>query len=197
MTTATSSLGRYAWHAAGLCQSDPDDFFGQNGGSADSARRICTDCPIRLACLEQAMVAESGLSYSMRAGIWGGLAPRERAARDRVRVDVAKLADPKPPKSKPVQKQSRGGGRPLAPCGTKAAYERHQRRGEDVDVACREWREEYLAARRRQPAQCGTSGGRSRHQRRGEPVCPDCRAAHKRAERRRLAKKTAGPSTRS
>ena len=33
---------------------------------------------------------------------------------------------------------SKGGvmGRPLAPCGTPAAYRRHKKRGEDVDPAC-------------------------------------------------------------
>lgn len=52
----------------------------------------------------------------------------------------------------PAEKQAayrdrrRGGPpRPLAPCGTVAAYRRHQRRGEPVDAACRD---AYNAAHR-------------------------------------------------
>jgi len=29
----------------------------------------------------------------------------------------------------------------VRPCGTEAAYRRHLRRGEDVDLACRQWRD--------------------------------------------------------
>jgi hypothetical protein len=52
-------------------------------------------------------------------------------------------------------KHGQGGpvGRPVtAPCGTAAAYKRHQRRGEPVDAACREawnaWQRDYYRTRK-------------------------------------------------
>jgi hypothetical protein len=39
-------------------------------------------------------------------------------------------------------------GRPLAPCGTRAAYERHLRHGEHPDFACKVASARYTAARR-------------------------------------------------
>lgn len=198
---------RLDWQAAALCRTDPDPFFCEQGGSANDARRICAACPVRLQCMTEAMTVEDGLGYAMRGGIWGGLTPRERDKWDRVRVLAPTPADsdskpqpapePEPTSATPDVPRKHSGGRPLAPCGTRAAYERHQRRGEEIDVKCREWREEYAASRRRRPAVCGTGSGRSRHQRRGEPVCRDCRRNHQRAERRRLAKKKAAAATAS
>jgi hypothetical protein len=42
--------------------------------------------------------------------------------------------------------------RPLAPCGTRAAYDRHFRRGEPVDEACRLAAREYYRKNYANPA---------------------------------------------
>ncbi|GAB3117979.1 hypothetical protein GCM10027160_29370 [Streptomyces calidiresistens] len=95
------------------------------------------------------------------------------------------------------------GARPLAPCGTTAAYSRHRRRGEEPCQPCRDaynasQRARYRRARRRAGlpacvlAPCGTPSARRRHRRRAES-CPDCAlslkpcgtpAAYKRHRRR-------------
>jgi hypothetical protein len=49
-------------------------FFPCRGESAEPARRICADCPVRQQCLEFA------LSHGIVHGIWGGLAERDRRA---------------------------------------------------------------------------------------------------------------------
>lgn len=81
----------------------------------------------------------------------------------------------------------------LAPCGTVAAYRRHQRHGETPCNACREAM--AAAARDRRAglpagpgrggwerdeadlAPCGTAAAAKRHQRRGEPPCHACKLA--------------------
>ena len=40
--------------------------------------------------------------------------------------------------------------RPLAPCGTYGAYQRHLKRREEVDQACRDAARAYVAARRQE-----------------------------------------------
>ena len=62
-----------AWQADALCaQTDPEAFFPEKGGSTRDAKRICTSCEVRDACLEYA------LQNDERFGIWGGLSERER-----------------------------------------------------------------------------------------------------------------------
>ncbi|MFF1958008.1 WhiB family transcriptional regulator [Streptomyces sp. NPDC058220] len=181
MSRAPDTLpGRYDWHAAGRCLPKPDLFFADFGGSADRARSICAACPIQLLCLNQAMEQENGLSYTYRHGVWGGLTPRERADRDRVTTQVPRGPDAPPKKTRP------GGKRPLAPCGTRTAYERHQQRGEAIDAACADAYETYREGRRK-PAQCGTRGGYSKHLRERTAICDPCRAANTAANRRLCA----------
>jgi len=59
------------------CSQLPDVFFPNEyefGSQTDIrlAKAVCARCPIRLQCLEYALIANE-------AGIWGGLLPRERA----------------------------------------------------------------------------------------------------------------------
>jgi WhiB family redox-sensing transcriptional regulator len=62
-----------AWQSDALCaQTDPEAFFPEKGGSTRDAKRICTSCDVRDACLEYA------LQNDERFGIWGGLSERER-----------------------------------------------------------------------------------------------------------------------
>lgn len=80
--------------------------------------------------------------------------------------------------------------RPLAPCGTEAAYRRHRRRGEHADAACRaanvaatQNRKARQAPAPRQraerpPPPCGTKAAYERHKRLGESPCQPCRDAN-------------------
>lgn len=45
------------------------------------AKRICERCPVRQACLDEAMATERADLGTARAGVRGGLTPQERAAR--------------------------------------------------------------------------------------------------------------------
>lgn len=73
------------WTEEAICSSvDPDLFFPEKGGSVRAAKAICRGCPVRTECLEYALAFERGdngthTSYA-EAGIYGGLAPRERRA---------------------------------------------------------------------------------------------------------------------
>lgn len=65
------------WNEAGACFGmDTNIFYPERGWSAAPAKRICSDCPIRLECLSWAM------EHTQRIGIWGGLNENER---DRLR----------------------------------------------------------------------------------------------------------------
>lgn len=66
----------YGWQNQAPCSGhDPDLFFDaaeRDPGAADLAKDICHTCPIRLQCLDRAML------LSEDYGIWGGLTPVER-----------------------------------------------------------------------------------------------------------------------
>ncbi len=65
--------GDEQWQELALCaQTDPESFFPEKGGSTREAKRICTGCEVRDACLEYALANDE------RFGIWGGLSERER-----------------------------------------------------------------------------------------------------------------------
>ena len=75
-------------------------------------------------------------------------------------------------------------GRAPKPCGTRAAYQRHLRRGETPDEACTAAKRAYdrershaRGARPRRDAPCGTAAGFERHRRRYETPCQACRDA--------------------
>ena len=69
--------------------------------------------------------------------------------------------------------------RELQPCGTRAAYQRHMRRGEQPCKACREAnRTRALEEWRKRNAQsCGTNAGYQRHVKAGERPCAACKRA--------------------
>ncbi|CAN5922823.1 N/A [soil metagenome] len=61
------------WATEAKClNADPDVFFPEKGGSTREAKRICSECTVRVACLEYA------LEQDERFGIWGGMSERER-----------------------------------------------------------------------------------------------------------------------
>ncbi len=61
------------WQAKALCsQTDPEAFFPEKGGSTRDAKKVCTECEVKVECLEYALANQE------RFGIWGGLSERER-----------------------------------------------------------------------------------------------------------------------
>jgi WhiB family redox-sensing transcriptional regulator len=73
LRTEDEDEGVLGWQERALCaQTDPEAFFPEKGGSTREAKRVCTSCEVRAACLEYA------LSNDERFGIWGGLSERER-----------------------------------------------------------------------------------------------------------------------
>ncbi|WP_413102268.1 hypothetical protein [Streptomyces sp. Inha503] len=88
-----------------------------------------------------------------------------------------------------TQPARRRGHRPLAPCGTVSAYQRHVRKHEPIDEACRQ---ANTAAKRKQTGagkslepitNHGTTGGYKRHLYRGEAPCEDCLLAERERSR--------------
>lgn len=70
-------------------QQDPDLFFAESPADVETAKAICIDCPVRLACLSGA------LDRREPWGVWGGelvvagvVVPRKRP-RGRPRKEVA------------------------------------------------------------------------------------------------------------
>ncbi len=81
-----------SWHERGLCSGhkDPDLWHYDNAvtiGVQDEqvnrsvqAIQICSDCPVKLDCLEQGLEPENLLwSISGHGSIWGGMLTSERA----------------------------------------------------------------------------------------------------------------------
>ena len=63
------------WSDRALCaQSDPEEFFPDNGQSVAKAKAVCRACPVETACLAYA------LEHDLRFGVWGACTPRERQA---------------------------------------------------------------------------------------------------------------------
>ena len=61
------------WMSQGECiGADPDLFFPSSGESTTEAKRICSCCTVRKACLQYAMVER------IDHGIWGMTSERER-----------------------------------------------------------------------------------------------------------------------
>ena len=67
------SDGELEWQENALCAvTDPEAFFPEKGGSTREAKRVCTQCDVRVDCLGYA------IAHDERFGIWGGLSERER-----------------------------------------------------------------------------------------------------------------------
>ncbi|MFF9129155.1 WhiB family transcriptional regulator [Streptomyces sp. NPDC014806] len=122
MSTVTLP-NRLAWAERAACRGyDLDLFFSESDYNVDAAKRICAGCPVRTECLDEQLRNEDGSRY----GIYGGLTPRERS--QLVRVST---------------------GRKVAPCGTHSAYNRHVKKKEPIDEACRAAKREAERKRRR------------------------------------------------
>lgn len=74
------------WRAWAACAgSDPEMFYPldpEDAAQAAAARAVCARCPVRAACLAEAMAVEDP---ARRWGITGATTPRERTALHRAR----------------------------------------------------------------------------------------------------------------
>lgn len=76
--------GADTWRDRALCREvDPEMFFPEQGEPATLARRICRRCPVRGACLDDAI--EAGEKF----GIWGGMSIKDRKVIARARARAA------------------------------------------------------------------------------------------------------------
>lgn len=90
---------------------DPALFFAERGDDTAMAKWICSGCPVRDTCLQEA------IDNLEQFGIWGGYSPRERRAiSNGETVDERTL---------------------VAVCGTRGGYQRHRRNGEESCDKCR------------------------------------------------------------
>ncbi|WP_107469372.1 WhiB family transcriptional regulator [Streptomyces sp. Tue6028] len=119
------------WELRAACRDeDPELWF--SGRTRETATAICNACQVLPECRAAVLRREAGLSRCDRAGIVAGLTGSQRYELEKRRARARK-----PPKvaARPVE-AGRSRGEP-APCGTRAAYQRHVRRGEPADEACR------------------------------------------------------------
>lgn len=124
---APARLFAAGWRALARCADvDPEVMFPAptDAIAVETARALCAACPVATACLTDVTAEEYGRGLDSRWGIRGGLTPEERLER-------ATAA------GEPVTKRPRG-RKPLSPCGSVAAYDRHRKRGETICDACRE-----------------------------------------------------------
>ena len=70
------------WEDYAACKGEPiDTFFPKAGDGYTKALRICFRCPVRVACLREALEVESAYrgGRAIRAGMFGGMTPYERS----------------------------------------------------------------------------------------------------------------------
>jgi WhiB family transcriptional regulator, redox-sensing transcriptional regulator len=61
------------WRTRGACQGlDPAIFYPDFEDDAEEAKSICTECGVRIACLEYALASRE------KDGVWGGATEKER-----------------------------------------------------------------------------------------------------------------------
>jgi WhiB family transcriptional regulator, redox-sensing transcriptional regulator len=61
------------WRELGACKGlDPTIFYPEDDDDADDAKTICSECGVRVSCLEHA------LANREKVGVWGGATERER-----------------------------------------------------------------------------------------------------------------------
>ena len=134
MSTRGTSLPRNPdWRVSAAClDGDPDDMFPDpsDARGVEYAKSFCRGCPVRDECLDNAMAQEGDLKKESRFGIRGGLTPGQRY--------YLRSSSRPPANDEPKPRPKRRSTRPLSPCGTDGAYDRHARLGEPIDDACRE-----------------------------------------------------------
>ncbi|WP_405589803.1 WhiB family transcriptional regulator [Streptomyces sp. NBC_01092] len=130
--------GSRAWEARAACRErDADLWFSRR--SRPTAVAICAACPVLDPCRAAVLQREKGLPRCRRQGVVAGLTGPQRHDLERAANPRAQPYRQASPPAEPTPPLDSAGPPPtlLAPCGTRAAYQRHLRRGEPVDEACR------------------------------------------------------------
>ncbi|MFF4548633.1 WhiB family transcriptional regulator [Streptomyces sp. NPDC001406] len=123
---------RRDWAEEAACRDEDLELFFSDL-TQHQARTLCVvHCPVRAACLESVMAAESGKGRDHRHGIFAGLDGRQRWRLD---PDAPGKDEEEEPAADPQ------------PCGTAEALERHLAHGEQVDDRC--WSGEVRRVRHR------------------------------------------------
>ena len=82
------------WQEQARCREhDPELFFPEKGGSSREAKRICSECPVRIECLNYALRRDE------RYGVWGGMSERERRDRKSTRLNSSHSQQSRMPSS--------------------------------------------------------------------------------------------------
>ncbi|WP_043496754.1 WhiB family transcriptional regulator [Georgenia sp. SUBG003] len=74
------------WAADAACATTPPDTLFVRGAAQRSARELCFTCPVRTACLVEALETRTEF------GVWGGMTERERRALHRRHPEVTDWA---------------------------------------------------------------------------------------------------------
>lgn len=83
MTAVNEIANEVAWIERGNCVGqDTALFFPTRGASQKDAKALCATCPVKVECLEYAMV------NTIRDGVWGGLSERARRRLRKERADA-------------------------------------------------------------------------------------------------------------
>ena len=141
-------MRRPRWMDDAACRDAKQDlFFPEVGESADAAKRLCAECPVRAECLAWGLHED--------AGIFGGM---NRKAREKLAAGGWQAGDPLPPiKLQAFAVQSlrvkREAGDTFLAChGTEGGFAEHRRRAEKVCPVCAAWQERRRAMQRRTSA---------------------------------------------
>ena len=106
------------WMQHAACRGlDPELFHPEVGELTAPAKAVCDACPVRVECLEHAIVHEE------RNGVWGGVGSAERR--------------------RMISRRERGRSRPI-PHGTREGYRRCHVRPEGACKACAEAQSRYM-----------------------------------------------------
>lgn len=83
------------WRESAICaETDPDLFSPEKytGEDVREAKKICLRCPVRRACLADALAEEGNKTVQHRAGIRGGTTPNQRWAMQKKRQQQKEAA---------------------------------------------------------------------------------------------------------
>ena len=75
---------------ARCAETDPDQFFPEQGDNPTAAKRICAGCEVRPECLSYAM------TNNLKHGVWGGLSEQQRKRLRAVQRRARVLSLPRP-----------------------------------------------------------------------------------------------------
>ena len=84
------------WWKRGECRETPVAIFFPEGRGPriyDTARKICSECPVVSECLEAALEEENGKTLSLRHGMRGGLTAEQRIRFERERAELAEMGN--------------------------------------------------------------------------------------------------------